>query len=86
LITRLRRQRRYETGDFCWVGLATSNPGAAQAFYTGLFGRTGETLAAGSAGMFTILHREAASNGALDQGDLANFSGSLVLRKNLDAG
>jgi hypothetical protein len=36
--------------------------------------------------MFTILHREAASNGALDQGDLANFSGSLVLRKNLDAG
>jgi uncharacterized protein len=53
-----RRQRRYETGDFCWVGLATSDPGAAQAFYAGLFGWTGETLAAGRAGVFTILRLE----------------------------
>ncbi len=49
---------RYEAGDFCWVGLATSDPSAAQAFYTGLFGWTGETLSAGSAGVFTILRRE----------------------------
>jgi uncharacterized protein len=51
-------QRRYETGDFCWVGLATSDPDAAQAFYGGLFGWTGETLAGGRAGTFTILRLE----------------------------
>ena len=29
---------RYEPGTFCWVGLATSNPEGAAAFYASLFG------------------------------------------------
>src|SRR5215218_4631574 len=46
---------RYEPGTFCWVGLATSDPAAAKAFYTSLFGWQGEDLPAGAAGTFTIL-------------------------------
>src|SRR5829696_8342711 len=28
----------YQPGTFCWVGLATSDPAAAERFYTSLFG------------------------------------------------
>jgi uncharacterized protein len=52
------RRTRYEPGTFCWVGLATSDPDAAEAFYTRLFGWQSEGLAAGSAVTFTILRRE----------------------------
>jgi predicted enzyme related to lactoylglutathione lyase len=45
----------YEPGTFCWVGLATSEPGSAKAFYTGLFGWRAEDLAAGTAGTYTAL-------------------------------
>jgi predicted enzyme related to lactoylglutathione lyase len=49
---------RYEPGTFCWVGLATSDPGSAKAFYTGLFGWHPEDVEAGAAGTFTMLrHR-----------------------------
>jgi predicted enzyme related to lactoylglutathione lyase len=49
---------RYEPGTFCWVGLATSDPAAAKAFYTGLFGWQVEDVPAGAAGTFTMLrHR-----------------------------
>jgi predicted enzyme related to lactoylglutathione lyase len=48
---------RYEPGTFCWVGLATSDPAAAKAFYTSLFGWQAEDLPAGAAGTFTILRQ-----------------------------
>jgi predicted enzyme related to lactoylglutathione lyase len=46
---------RYEPGTFCWVGLATSDPDSAKAFYTGLFGWDAEDLPAGAAGTYTML-------------------------------
>jgi predicted enzyme related to lactoylglutathione lyase len=48
---------RYEPGTFCWVGLATSDPAAATAFYTSLFGWEADELPAGEAGTFTILRQ-----------------------------
>jgi uncharacterized protein len=51
------QRTRYEPGTFCWVGLATSNPAAATAFYTGLFGWSSDELQAGAAGTFTVLRR-----------------------------
>jgi uncharacterized protein len=39
-----------EPGTFCWVGLATSQPGGAKAFYTGLFGWRAEDFEMGAAG------------------------------------
>ena len=49
----------YEPGTFCWVGLATSDPAAAEQFYTGLFGWEAEQLSAGEAGRYTMLRRGA---------------------------
>jgi predicted enzyme related to lactoylglutathione lyase len=40
---------------FCWVGLATSGPDSAKAFYTSLFGWEAEDLSAGAAGSYTML-------------------------------
>jgi predicted enzyme related to lactoylglutathione lyase len=48
---------RYEPGTFCWVGLATSNPAAATAFYTRLFGWEAEELSAGAVGTYTLLRQ-----------------------------
>lgn len=48
---------RYEAGTFCWVGLATSDPGAATAFYTRLFGWEAEELSAGAVGTYTLLRQ-----------------------------
>jgi uncharacterized protein len=45
----------YEPGTFCWVGLATSDPAGAKAFYTSLFGWQAEDLPAGAAGTYTSL-------------------------------
>jgi len=42
-------------GAFCWVGLATSDPARAKAFYTGLFGWQAEDLSAGGVGTYTLL-------------------------------
>lgn len=47
----------YEPGTFCWVGLATSDPGAATTFYADLFGWEGEELPAGNVGRYTLLRR-----------------------------
>ena len=47
----------YEPGTFCWVGLATSDPARAKAFYTSLFGWETEDLAAAAAGTYTALRR-----------------------------
>jgi uncharacterized protein len=46
---------RYEPGTFCWVGLATSDPDSAKAFYAGLFGWETQDLSAGAAGIYTML-------------------------------
>ncbi len=46
---------RYEPGEFCWVGLATSDPPRAKAFYGHLFGWQAEDLQAPEIGTFTIL-------------------------------
>jgi predicted enzyme related to lactoylglutathione lyase len=45
----------YEPGTFCWVGLATSDPASAKAFYTALFGWQAEDIEAGAAGIYTTL-------------------------------
>jgi predicted enzyme related to lactoylglutathione lyase len=45
----------YRPGTFCWVGLATSDPDSAKAFYRSLFGWEAEDLAAGEAGPYTML-------------------------------
>ncbi|HWI32573.1 MAG TPA: VOC family protein [Microbacterium sp.] len=47
----------YEPGTFCWVGLATTYPAAAEQFYTRLFGWQPEEHSAGEAGTFTMLRR-----------------------------
>ena len=49
----------YEPGTFCWVGLATSDPAAAEQFYAGLFGWEAERFSAGEAGTYTMLRRTA---------------------------
>jgi uncharacterized protein len=46
---------RYEPGAFCWVGLATSDPDNAKAFYGGVFGWHAEDLEGGAAGRYTML-------------------------------
>src|SRR5262249_3502086 len=48
-------RRCYEPGTFCWVGLATSDPAGAKAFYTTLFGWGAEDFPAGAAGTFIML-------------------------------
>lgn len=50
---------RYEPGAFCWVGLATSDPARAKAFYSSLFGWQTEDLAADDAGTYTMLRHHA---------------------------
>jgi uncharacterized protein len=54
----MKTRRRHPGKAFCWVGLATSDPAAAQTFYAQLFDWECEVLAAGEAGNFTILRRE----------------------------
>ena len=51
---------RYEPGTFCWVGLATSEPAAAEGFYASLFGWQAEELLAGAAVSFTMLRQNVA--------------------------
>jgi uncharacterized protein len=51
---------RYEPGAFCWVGLASSDPVAAKAFYASLFGWQSEDLRAGDFGTYASLRRDGA--------------------------
>jgi predicted enzyme related to lactoylglutathione lyase len=48
----------YEPGTFCWVGLATSDPSGAKAFYMSLFGWQAEDLPSGAAGSFAMLRHD----------------------------
>jgi uncharacterized protein len=52
---RIGERTHYEPGTFCWVGLATSDPPAARAFYAALFGWEADDLAGGEAGTYTSL-------------------------------
>jgi uncharacterized protein len=54
---RIGERTHYEPGTFCWVGLATSDPPAAKAFYAALFGWKAVDLAGGEAGTYTSLRR-----------------------------
>jgi uncharacterized protein len=54
---RIGERTHYQPGTFCWVGLATSDPAAAKAFYAGLFGWQAEDLAGGEAGTYTSLRQ-----------------------------
>ena len=51
------RRRRFEPGAFCWVGLATSDPAAAKAFYASQFGWQSADLPAGKFGAYASLRR-----------------------------
>jgi uncharacterized protein len=55
----LGERDHYEPGTFCWVGLATSDPAAAERFYTGLFDWEAVEVSAGEAGTYTMLRRTA---------------------------
>src|SRR5262249_20610506 len=50
--------RRHAPGAFCWVGLATSDPVGAKAFYCTLCGGEGEELPEGDFGAYTSRRRE----------------------------
>jgi uncharacterized protein len=56
---------RHEPGSFCWVGLASSDPADANAFYARLFGWQGEALPAGDFGAYLALRRDAREVGIL---------------------
>jgi predicted enzyme related to lactoylglutathione lyase len=59
----------YPAGTFCWVDLATTDPGAAKEFYAALFGWEGTDVPAGEAGVYTMLRK-----GGTDVGGLYEFS------------
>jgi predicted enzyme related to lactoylglutathione lyase len=48
-------RERYESGTFCWLDLATSDPAGAKTFYGGLFDWEAEDVANGEAGTYTLL-------------------------------
>ncbi len=49
---------RTEPGAFCWVGLATSDPIRAKAFYETVFGWANDDLSAGEVGRHAVLRDE----------------------------
>jgi uncharacterized protein len=51
----MAERARYQPGTFCWVGLATSDPDSAKAFYTALFGWDAEDFKAAPASTYTTL-------------------------------
>jgi uncharacterized protein len=54
----LWRSERMVRGAFCWLGLATSDPAAARAFYTDVFDWDSAERPAGKLGTYTALHYE----------------------------
>lgn len=62
---------RYPNGIFCWIDLATTDPEAAKAFYSGLFGWEGVDVPIPGGGVYTMLKIEGlnvAGLGTLDPG------------------
>ncbi len=58
---------RYPAGSFCWADLATPEPEAAKAFYTGVFGWETTDVPAGEAGVYTMLTKGGKNVAALYQ-------------------
>jgi hypothetical protein len=56
----------YTPGTFCWSELSTTDPAAAKAFYTSLFGWTATDTPAGH-GIYTMLHLDGKEAGALNE-------------------
>ena len=56
---------KYETGNFCWPELATSDSDGAKRFYGGLFGWSAEDSPAGPDMIYTMLRRNGKNVGAL---------------------
>jgi predicted enzyme related to lactoylglutathione lyase len=54
----MTERAHYAPGTFCWVGLATSDPVGARAFYTSLFGWRADEMEAAAAGAYTTLRRD----------------------------
>jgi len=52
-------------GNFCWIELNTSDPGAAKKFYTGLFGWSAEDTPAGPDMVYTMLKINGLEVGAM---------------------
>ena len=55
----------YPDGVFCWVDLATTDPAAAKAFYTGLFGWTYKDFPTDMGGDYTMFQLEGKNVAAL---------------------
>jgi predicted enzyme related to lactoylglutathione lyase len=55
---RIGERGRHEPGSFCWIGLASSDPADANAFYASLFGWQGEGLPAGDVGTYWALRHD----------------------------
>jgi predicted enzyme related to lactoylglutathione lyase len=62
---------RHEPGSFAWVELATSDPAAAKAFYTALFGWEAADTPAGPDMIYTMLRLRGLDVGALYPQDKA---------------
>jgi predicted enzyme related to lactoylglutathione lyase len=60
---------RYDTGTFCWADLAAADPGAARAFYVGLFGWEAEDTPLGDTGVYTTFSLDGHDVCALYAGD-----------------
>ena len=48
----------HDPGAFCWIELATSDPAAARAFYTDLFGWTVQEHNMGEMGFYYIFQKK----------------------------
>ena len=57
--------KKYPDGVFCWVDLATTDPAAAKAFYTGLFGWESEDLPTDMGAPYTMFRIEGKNVAAL---------------------
>ena len=60
----MAERTHYEPGSFCWAGLATSDPLAAEPFYVQLFGWEAEASPAGYVSFLSGRQREARAAGA----------------------
>ncbi|MDQ4099779.1 MAG: VOC family protein [Chloroflexota bacterium] len=58
-------RERYEPGTFCWVDLQTTDPEAAKAFYTALFGWSAVDMPVGDGSIYTMLQQDGVDVAAL---------------------
>lgn len=58
---------RFETGQFCWADLATTDPGAAKTFYSSLFGWDIEDMPIPGGGVYSMAKLRGRYVGALSE-------------------